>query len=166
MIILNLQRINAMNERVINESSDQSHSVSSFLIASSTMSSWNNTCDISVAVYCHQQRLSSVYCLKTWITKYVLLWVDFQTAELIILLFQIHLHHIKFVIWTLYILNISLSDDIQYFWITAMLTLQKLESEKTRVVSLKLIMKNESTTFNNIKIIENIYICQFNSSRS
>ncbi len=42
-----------------------------------------------------------------------------------------------------------------------MLTLQKLESEKTRVVSLKSIMKNESTTFNNIKIIENIYMRQF-----
>jgi len=40
-----------------------------------------------------------------------------------------------------------------------MLTLQKLEFEKMKVVSLKLIMKNESTTFNNIKIIENIYIC-------
>ena len=97
-IILNLQRVNVMNERMINESSDQSHSVSSFLIASSTMNSWDNTCDTSVTVYCYQQRLSSVYCLKTWITKYVLSWVDFQTAELIILLFQIRLHHIEFII--------------------------------------------------------------------
>lgn len=162
MIILNLQRVNVMNERVINESLDQSHFVLSFLIVSSTMSSWDNTCNISVAVYCHQQRLLSVYCLKTWITKYILLRVDFQTAELIILLFQIRLHHIESVIQALYILNVSLSDDIQYFWITAMLTLQKLKSEKMKVVSLKSIMKNKSTTFNNIKIIENIYTRQFN----
>ena len=123
MIILNLQRINVMNEWMINEFSDQSHSVLSFLIASSTMSLWNNTCDISVAVYCYQQRLSSVYCSKTWITKYVLSRVDFQTAKLIILLFQIHFHHIEFIIWAFYILNVSLNDDIQYFWITTMLTL-------------------------------------------
>jgi len=43
-----------------------------------------------------------------------------------------------------------------------MLTLQKLKSEKMKVVSLKSIMKNKSTTFNNIKIIENIYTRQFN----
>ena len=119
----NLEFTESKCEWMINEFSDQSHSVSLFLIVSSIMNSWNNICDISVAVYCHQQRLSSIYCLKTWITKYILLQVDFQTAELIILLFQICFHHIKFIIQALYILNVLLSDDIQYFWITAMLTL-------------------------------------------
>ena len=42
-----------------------------------------------------------------------------------------------------------------------MFTLQKLKTKKTMIVSLKSVIRNESITFNNIKIIKNIYARQF-----